>query len=231
MLKVYNWTNENVRNILDESDAILHPKYQLIYTIGAWSNPDGGSQRWLVVQAVLKRVSSIMQRLYETHGEKKIEFDEKYVRNRSDVFIPCRILDDTDEVFEALKTEIVNDFIEDRLDINLTGINEERKEKLRELLTQKNLGHDRFQVIISDFSEEQVNKILILSGLLRCEILKLALTKRWRVNYGVKENYRRKMAIPFKAKDVAAEMTEFGHPDVAVCLTQLSYYYSGLICS
>lgn len=35
------------------------------------------------------------------------------------------------------------------------------------------------------------------------------------------------MAIPFKAKDVAAEMTEFGHPDVAICLTQLSYYYSG----
>jgi hypothetical protein len=36
------------------------------------------------------------------------------------------------------------------------------------------------------------------------------------------------MAVPFRAKDVAADRTEFGHPDVAIVLTQLSYYYSGL---
>jgi hypothetical protein len=36
------------------------------------------------------------------------------------------------------------------------------------------------------------------------------------------------MAVPFRAKDVASERTEFGHPDVAIVLTQLSYYYSGL---
>ena len=36
------------------------------------------------------------------------------------------------------------------------------------------------------------------------------------------------MAVPFRAKDIAAEYTEFGHPDVALILTQLSYYYSGL---
>ncbi|CAF2626053.1 unnamed protein product [Rotaria sp. Silwood2] len=36
------------------------------------------------------------------------------------------------------------------------------------------------------------------------------------------------MAVPFRAKDVAADRTEFGHPDVALVLTQLSYYYSGL---
>jgi hypothetical protein len=36
------------------------------------------------------------------------------------------------------------------------------------------------------------------------------------------------MAVPFKAKDVASERTEFGHPDMAIILTQISYYYSGL---
>ncbi|CAF2934843.1 unnamed protein product [Rotaria sp. Silwood2] len=36
------------------------------------------------------------------------------------------------------------------------------------------------------------------------------------------------MVIPFRAKDVAADKTEFGHPDVALVLAQLSYYYSGL---
>lgn len=73
---------------------------------------------------------------------------------------------------------------------------------------------------------------MILSGLLRFEVLKLALIKRWRVNYGVDVNSdRRKMAVPFRAKGVAAEMTEYGHPDVAICLTLLSYYYSGKLFS
>lgn len=36
------------------------------------------------------------------------------------------------------------------------------------------------------------------------------------------------MAVPFRAKDVAAERAEFGHPDVAIVFTVLSYYYSGL---
>lgn len=33
-LSVHKWLNENVRNILDESDAILQANYQLIYTMG-----------------------------------------------------------------------------------------------------------------------------------------------------------------------------------------------------
>lgn len=41
-------------------------------------------------------------------------------------------------------------------------------------------------------------------------------------------NMFRLMAVPFKAKDVARERTEFGHSDMAIILTQLSYYYSGL---
>jgi hypothetical protein len=41
-------------------------------------------------------------------------------------------------------------------------------------------------------------------------------------------NFHRLMAVPFRAKDVATENTEFGHPDVAIVLTQVSYYYSGL---
>lgn len=48
LLNVHKWINQNVRNILDESDAILHPKYQLVYTVGDQKRPDGESLRWLV---------------------------------------------------------------------------------------------------------------------------------------------------------------------------------------
>lgn len=223
---MFKWTNEHIRNILDESDAILHAKYQLIYTIGNQFSPDGDAQRWLVTQAVLKRVPFHMSALYRNHGPEKIEFHENYLQNRLDVFIPCRILDDSGVIFDDLKCKLIDDFLEGRLDIDFTGITAARKENLQTWLLQTT-DQNTLQ-ILNDFLPEQRNKILILSGLLRCEVLKMALTKRWRVSYGVNTNSQRKIAIPFKAKDVAADMTEFGHTDVAICLTQLSYYYKGL---
>ena len=36
------------------------------------------------------------------------------------------------------------------------------------------------------------------------------------------------MAVPFKSKDTPTENTEFGHPDMAIVLTLLSYYQYGL---
>ena len=50
--------------------------------------------------------------------------------------------------------------------------------------------------------------------------------KRWRVNYGAQLTRKKyQMAVPFQAKDVASERTEFGHPDVALLLTSARTYY------
>lgn len=199
-LNLFKWTNANVRSILDESDAILQPKYQLIYTVGNQMKPDGDSHRWLVAQALLKRIPMHMQRLYKKYGKEKIEFgydgDDKV---RTDIFTPCRILDES--IYEELKMALIDDFITGRCDIDFPGIDESRSESVKELLSKKAIDRGTF-LMIKVFSEERQNIILILSGLLRFEVLKLALTKRWRVSYGVDVKGRRKMAVPFKAKDV-----------------------------
>ena len=36
------------------------------------------------------------------------------------------------------------------------------------------------------------------------------------------------LAVPYQAKDVPARNTQFGHPDITIILTCLSYYYAGL---
>lgn len=190
--------------------------------------PEGESLRWSITQAILKRAAIRMEDLYVKYGKEKIKFDEKYVENKKKFGFPnpCRILDET--AFVALKSKLIDDFLEEQIDgIDFKCSSESKKEKLRHILTEKAIERDKFLEIERKFSEDDFNTILIVSGLLRFEVLKLALTKRWRVHYGVNAKGRRKMAIPFKAKDVAAEMTEFGHPDVAVCFTQMSYYYSG----
>ncbi|XP_055310983.1 uncharacterized protein LOC129573873 [Sitodiplosis mosellana] len=236
-LDVLKWTNMNVRSILDESDAILQAKYQLIYTLGNQLPLDGGAHRWMVIQAVLKRVPHHMKKLNAELGSEKVEFDEKYIEKghvfgapavdyRSDVFTPCRILDET--VFDVLKSYLIEDFLNGNIKISFTEMPPSAKEGLRQLLSEKNINKEKFEEILKDFSLSERNIIMVMCGLLRFEVLKLILKRRWRVNYGVNEKGIRKMAIPFKAKDVAADMTEFGHADVALCFTHMSYYYSGL---
>ncbi|XP_031623226.1 uncharacterized protein LOC116340729 [Contarinia nasturtii] len=225
-LEAHKWLNANIRNILDESDAILQPKYQLIYTVGNQLSLDGGNLRWIIVEALLKRVRIHIPYLYKKYGDKKIEFDPNYVVGRYEVFSPVRIFNE--QVYEHLKSKIIDDFINEKLNIPFTGINERDKKLLNILMYGENMSVDEFNENIKDFSECDQNTIMVLSGLLRFDVLKLVLNKRWRVNYGVNPKSTRKMAVPFKAKDVAAEQTEFGHADVAICLTHLSYYYSGL---
>lgn len=232
-MTILKWINMNIRSILDESDAILQAKYQLIYTLGNQLPLDGGAHRWEVIQAVLKRIPFHMKNLNETLGPEKVEFDGKYIEKdhifginyRSDVFTPCRILDAS--VYDVLKSYLIEDFLNGDIVIAFTEMQPSAKEGLRHLLNEKNINKEQFDEILKDFSLSERNIIMVLCGLLRFEVLKLILMRRWRVNYGVNKNGIRKMAIPFKAKDVAAEMTEFGHPDVALCFTHLSYYYSG----
>lgn len=157
-----------------------------------------------------------------------IEFDNNHITNGNEchpeVFPKFRIL--SDRIFDDLKKALIDDFLNNRLDVNFGKIVDSSKSWLKIMLSEKEIDTDTFQKI-NNYEPNEQNTIMILSGLFRIEVLKLALTKRWRVNFGVDPIGIRKMAIPFRAKDVAAEMTEFGHPDVAICFTQLSYYYSG----
>lgn len=242
-LVVHKWMNENVRNVLDESDAILNPKYQLIYTVGNQRSLNAGSKRWIVAQAVLKRVPHHMRRLYDhqqdfddEYVQAKIEYDKNYLVNakiygsselsyRTDIFTPCRILDE--ETFDELARYLIEDFINGDLDLTYPAMNSTDQTMVKEFLSEK-CSAELSNAVKSRLSSVNFDTLLILSGLLSFGILKLILMRRWRVNYGVNRNGTRKMAIPFKAKDVPAEMTDFGHPDVAICFTQLSYYYSGV---
>ena len=69
--------------------------------------------------------------------------------------------------------------------------------------------------------------MLILRGLVVHRILLLGLSKRWNVQYGIHPG-RDPIAVPFRSKGIPSDQAEFGHPDVSIVLTCLSFYYSGL---
>ncbi|KAL0060620.1 hypothetical protein AAF712_012563, partial [Marasmius tenuissimus] len=69
--------------------------------------------------------------------------------------------------------------------------------------------------------------LLLLRGLFGGGLLAHVLMKRWRVDYGL-DLSRTLLAVPYRAKDVPSLRAEFGHPDVAILLTCLSYLQRGL---
>lgn len=70
--------------------------------------------------------------------------------------------------------------------------------------------------------------LYLLRGLFAFNILLFSLNeKRWKVDYGL-DPKRSLLAVPYRAKDSPAGKAEFSHPDVAITLTCLSYYYGGL---
>ncbi|CAF0875007.1 unnamed protein product [Rotaria sordida] len=215
MLTVQRWLKNYVRDVLDESDEILHVKYQLIYTIGGQQQVDGGAERWKTIQTILKLVkkhatdisNSFYEYVYYKPSERKSAFPQFRLQSY--------------EPFRLLCQKIANDWIDSR------NYRSTDKSIILSFILETHLS---VECLVDKFSRLDIQLFLIIRGLLSSEVLLVALKKRYRVNYGVNLNpsFNRLMAVPFRAKDVVADRTEFGHPDVALVLTQLSYYYSGL---
>lgn len=55
----------------------------------------------------------------------------------------------------------------------------------------------------------------------------MTLKKRWNVQYGLHPT-RHPISVPYTAKGLPSEQAEWGHPDVAIMLTCLSFYYGGI---
>lgn len=221
-MEIENGLRNYCRDILDESDELLNVKYQLVYTIGSQVNLDGGELRWTTCQKLLQIVQDIGWVFLTKLGTSAVEFLKEDQASHPEQFTYFRLLDET--AFEEFLSLVADELLKDY------KLTDRQKQVTKRFLTQEKISQENFKFVLSLFKNdsELLDEIRLLSGYFRRGILCTALSKRWRVDYGVgNQNYRR-MAVPFRAKDFAAERTEFGHPDLAIILTHLSYYYSGL---
>ncbi|XP_065674638.1 uncharacterized protein LOC136091250 [Hydra vulgaris] len=226
------WLQKHIRDVLDEADEILNVKYQVVYTLGEQRLVDSGELRWIISQAVLKLVNKFIDKLFKKYGESYIEY---YADNsRYDSFSHIRFLSSNKNMYEDLCCLIVDSILNNEVpEVSVAAkIKQHDKELAKLFITSNDISDpEKHKRLSKLFNKNTILKeeLLILRGLLFFEVLHLALQKRWRVNFGVNlSNTISKMAVPFRAKDVASERTEFGHPDIAIILTQVSYYMSGL---
>jgi hypothetical protein len=227
LLDIKAFLEKQAKDIFDESDEILSVKYQIVYSVGKHFCLDGAKLRWELTQDVLKLARLRMKKL-------KVEFDDS-IECMENVETPqrfptMRLLNKTP--FKKLRQQICEDYLNKTCPYIATWILEMRKDE-KDIL-QRYILNDTIDLECREFinnikDQNLKDKILILRGLLNYDILYLVLSKRWKVQYGVNETSRRLwQAVPFRAKDVPAERAQFAHPDIAIGLTQLSYYYSGL---
>ena len=218
MLNTQRWLTTVARDILDESDEVLHCKYQLIYTVGRQQPMEGGIERWKLIQWVLHSVKRWAEDIARD------DENEVFYRaaERQSAFPHFRLL--SHRPFSSLCSKIATDWL------NRKSYRKSDQQCLFSFILDTESSLD---VLLDRFSPAEIQSLLIIRGLLCGEVLFVGLRKRYRVNYGInrKSKFNRLMAVPFRAKDVPAERTEFGHPDIALLLTQLSYYYGGLSAS
>ncbi|KAI0290847.1 hypothetical protein B0F90DRAFT_1913825 [Multifurca ochricompacta] len=219
-----DWVTEASRDVLDESDEILHVRYQLVYTAGKQMPVDDHPSRWTTIQQVLSRLRAHASQLHASYP-KRFELDQTQKE-----FPIMRILDHA--ISQKISSLIVDDALSGALfNLPLTILPPPVREATRRFITQKRVSDEDRSLIHSHCSGTSLwNGILLLRGLLMDGegILYYVLkARRWRVDYGL-DSSRTLLAVPYRAKDVPSLRAEFGHPDVAITLTCLSYYYGGL---
>ena len=223
LLKLQSWLHSHSRDILDESDEILHVRYQLVYTIGLQQHMEGFPDRWTITEQVLGLVNKHASSLQEL-----FPLGVEYERGPSGSFSHLRILHE--DAGQKLISWIVQDVIKGLLpNFSFGQLRAGLRDAIQNFISCENVPPANVQLVKGYSQETPVwGGLLLLRGLLATGILLYAFReRRWRVDYGLAP-MRTMLAVPYRAKDVPAQRAEFGHPDIAIILTCLAYYYGGL---
>lgn len=229
LLDVQAWLDGNSRDIIDESDEIFSVKFELVYTMGQQRPIEHSPVRWELMQQVLGLIRELACEIHTQSPESVEIFNWQGEPGR---FPRIRILDAFGKA--QLLDRLVERICSQGLDgFPITRQPESRRIAIKRFISESSLSETEIDAVENSpfWHDSVINTLLVLRGLIAQGIIAFSLgQKRWRVNYGVDPNRepKTKLAVPFRAKDDPAPRAEFSHPDVAIFLTCLSYYYSGL---
>ncbi|ORY62516.1 uncharacterized protein BCR38DRAFT_467122 [Pseudomassariella vexata] len=223
LVKTQRWMSSCCRDILDESDFTLATKTQLIYPSGTLLNVDNHPHRWKVAETLLDLVDKNLYVLSESFPH-SIEV----VRRPQGGFPLIFFLrtDVEEELLNRLRIDILSG---SRNIIPIETLDHKDRLAVKEFLTAAKVRPSSLERVKSLCPDRPhvPRTVFLLRGLLVHRILLMTLKKRWNVQYGLHPT-RYPIAVPYHAKGVPSDSAEWGHPDVSILLTCLSFYHGGI---
>ncbi|CAJ2504457.1 Uu.00g118510.m01.CDS01 [Anthostomella pinea] len=223
MVRVQKWLQSCARDVLDECDHTLAVKTQLIYPSGSQLAVDGHPHRWLVVQQLLGLVDMHLFDLADGFSR-----SVEVVRRPQGGFPFVFFLrpDVEEELVKRLTYDVCRGA---RGIIPIDSLEQGDRLAIKEYLSGGKVrpaSIERISKMCPD--RPHIRQVVyLLRGLFVHRILVMTLKKRYGVQYGIHPS-RDPVAVPFHAKGVPSEQSEFGHIDVAILLTCLATYYGGI---
>jgi hypothetical protein len=237
------------RDFLDESDALLSATNQQVYTFGPQADFDGATRRWKIHAAVLLSVCEHARTMQEKFGVETVEIStpncdktnrllQLKMGEGTHCFPGVRLIETAPRLAEAIKwlsEKVIHDFESPpegsqlHRDLQLTLTPDEKviwkSCVMGEIIDSTSIAGREFL----QFEEKDQESGLTLRGLLSHGVMQAVLCQRWRVQFGSHPNRRNyQLAVPYRAKDVAAAKVEFGHADMLLGLTFRHYLCAGL---
>lgn len=190
------WLSKYSRDILDESDEILHIRYQLIYTIGHQEPIQNHPDRWDTIQSILRLVHRHALQL-QVRYPTELEVDT-HTRN----FPIIRIL--STSVSRELRRLLTGDVFGNQIPtLSLASTPRNIRVAVGRFLIEADIDRSEYESLKKHFDQTgDWSNILLLRGLLARDngIIHYALSeRRWKVDYG--HDFRRsRLAVPYRAK-------------------------------
>jgi hypothetical protein len=191
-----DWLARVSRDVLDESDEILHVRYQLIYTVGAQMSLDGHPNRWSTIQQVFGRLQELVMNLHATFPM-VFEIDKTLGG-----FPIIHRLDPA--IFQRISSHIINDAVTGGLsNLPLGTLPPPIREAARRFMEGREVSDVDHELVHRHCTGTTLfNGILLLRGLLmegEGVLFYVLRERRWKVDYGLDPS-RTLLAVPYRAK-------------------------------
>ena len=222
MFDLCKWLEENIRDLLDESDEVLSPIYEMVYTSGIPETTDAAPDRWCIPQQLYGFIvvhAREIAMLYPNGLE--------LIHAGYGGFPHIRILEV--EAGDAFLRNIVREALSGVID----GLNPALSEtvlwqSVTNFVGKLGVSKDDYKAVVSSFRGNQLRKLFILRGQLAHRLLVFPLEgRRFNVNYGL-HPARCRAAVPYRALSKPSPTADFANSDVVIVATAVSYYYTGL---
>ncbi|XPS95694.1 hypothetical protein M3J09_004979 [Ascochyta lentis] len=223
MVEMQDWLDVHTRDVLDECDVSLAIRMQLIYPSGSQTSVDGHPVRWQVIQFLLSRTYDFITAVQSRYPN-SVEVVNRIGGGFPLIYFLRR--DAEDYLIHLLVRDICKG---NSPFLPCAKFPAAVQDDVAAYISSPSVRSELIRKITAFFKDKQrLLKIAnLLRGLFVHRVFLSSLKKRWNVQYGLHPT-RAPIAVPYLAKGVPSVAAEWGHPDVAILLTCLSFYYEGL---